>query len=246
VTWHEGPWLGVDFESTGVDPLTARIVTACVAYRSESDSGWTKQWLADAGGEAIPEQATAIHGITTAKALADGQIVIDVAEEVRERLQDAWAMGVPVVAMNASYDLSLLNAELVRADHRPLSIDGPVLDPLVLDRIVEPRRRGKRRLPDLCGHYGVPHTAAAPGEDASQAAGAHDATADALAALRVIWRIGKKYPRLAESTAEELHQLQIEGHAAWAESFEAFLRSQGKADRIERDWPLRRPTVGAH
>jgi DNA polymerase-3 subunit epsilon len=245
VTWHEGPWLGVDFESTGVDPLTARIVTACVAYRSESDSGWTKQWLADAGGEAIPEQATAIHGITTAKALADGQIVIDVAEEVRERLQDAWAMGVPVVAMNASYDLSLLNAELVRADHRPLSIDGPVLDPLALDRIADKWRKGKRTLADLCKHYDVPHTAAAPGEDVEAAAGAHDATADALAALRVLWRIGRKYPDLAALSTQELHERQVEGHAAWAESFESYLRSQGKGDVIDREWPIRRVAVAA-
>lgn len=234
-----GPWLGLDFESSGGDPLTARIVTACVAYRSENDSGWTKEWLADAGGEIIPDGAIAVHGISTERAHADGQPVIDVAEEVRERLQDAWAVGVPVVAMNASYDLSLLNAELVRANHRPLSIDGPVLDPLVLDRMVDKYRRGSRKLPDLCTHCDVPHTAAAPGEDASLAAGAHDATADTLAALRVLWRIGKSYPALAKISLSELHERQIAGHEAWAAGFEAHLRSQGKPDVIERSWPLR-------
>jgi DNA polymerase-3 subunit epsilon len=139
----------------------------------------------------------------------------------------------PVVAMNASYDLTLLNAELLRAGHRELSIDGPVLDPLVLDRMAEPRRRGKRRLPDLCARYQVAHTAAGPGEDASTAAGAHDATADTLAALRVLWRIGKTFPALAACTAEELHDAQIVGHREWAESFEAYLRSVGKGDVID-------------
>lgn len=240
MTWTEGPWLGVDFESTGVDPLTARIVTASVAWRSTNDSGWTKEWLADAGGEEIPEGATAVHGITTDKARFEGQPVIDVAEEVREKLQDAWAHAVPVVAMNASYDLSLLNAELVRAGHRPLSVDGPVLDPLVLDRMADKHRKGKRTLGTLCEVYKVPHTAAAPGEDISQAAGAHDATADVLAALRVVWRIGQSYPNLAAVTATELHAMQVEGHEAWAENFESYLRKQGKGERIDRAWPIRR------
>jgi DNA polymerase-3 subunit epsilon len=229
----------------GVDPLTARVVTACVAYRSEADPGWTRDWLADAGGEEIPQGAVDIHGITTARAHTDGQPVIDVAEEVRELLQKAWANSVPVVAFNAAYDLTLINAELLRAGHRELTIDGPVLDPLVLDRMAEPRRRGKRRLPDLCARYQVAHTAAGPGEDASLAAGAHDATADALAALRVLWRIGKTFPALAACTAEELHDAQIVGHAEWAESFEGYLRSVGKGDVIERDWPIRRAAVPA-
>lgn len=243
--WMEQGLLGFDFESTGVDPLTARIVTACVAYRSESDSGWTRDWLADAGGEEIPEQAQAIHGISTERAHAEGQPVIDVAEEVRELLQKAWANGVPVVAMNASYDLTLLNAELLRAGHRELSIDGPVLDPFVLDKMADKFRRGSRRLPDLCLHYGVRHTSAGPGEDASLAAGAHDATADALAALRVLWRIGQRFPALAACTAEELHEAQITAAAEQALSLTAYWRSIGKGDTADGTWPLRRTAVPA-
>lgn len=243
--WSSGPWLGYDSETTGINPLVDRLVTACVAYRSESDSGWTRDWLADAGGEQIPAEATAIHNVTTERAHAEGQPVIDVAEEVRELLQKAWANGVPVVAMNAVFDLTLLNAELVRAGHRELTIDGPVLDPLVLDRIAVPRRKGKRRLPDLCAHYDVRHTAAGPGESVEGAAGAHDARADVLATLRVLWRIGKSFPALAACTAEELHEAQIVGHAEWATSFEAYLRSVGKGDVISRDWPITRAAVPA-
>lgn len=244
-TWGTGPWLGIDTETTGVDPLSARLVTACVAHRAEADTGWTREWLADAGGEEIPAEATAIHGVTTARAHADGRPAVDVAEEVRELLQEAWGTGVPVVAMNAPYDLTLLNAELVRAGHHELSIDGPVLDPLVLDRMAVPRRRGSRRLPDLCALYHVSHTAAGPGEDATTAAGAHDSTADALAALRVLWRIAKCHPALAAMTAEELHAAQVEGHRQWAESFEAYLRTVGKGDVIDREWPIRRVAVPA-
>lgn len=239
MTWAEGPWLGLDFESTGVDPLTARIVTACVAYRAESDPGWTKEWLADAGGEDIPEGATAIHGVTTERARSEGIEAIAVAEHVREHLQEAWANGVPVAGMNVVYDLTLLNAELVRADHRALSIDGPVLDVLVLDRQVEKYRKGSRKLDALCAHYGVAHTAAAPGEDASQAAGAHDATADVLASLRVLWRIGRNYPALAAMSLGDLHDAQAGWHREWAEHYAAYLESLHRPASIDTSWPLR-------
>jgi len=241
--WLANGLLGVDFESTGIQPLTARIVTACVAYRSESDSGWTKTWIADAGCEIIPDAAVAIHGVTTEKAHAEGQPVADVAEEVRGHLVEAWAKGVPVVAYNASYDLTLLNAELVRAGHTPLSIDGPVLDPLGMDRALDRYRRGGRKLADVCAHYGVRHTSAAPGEAASD--GAHEAPADVLAALRVLWRIGQCYPKVAELELAVLMEQQAIWHAEWADSIEAYWRSVGKGDSVERAWPIRRVEVGA-
>lgn len=241
MTWSTGPWLGYDSETTGIDVFTDRLVTACVAYRSEADSGWTRTWLTNVDGQPIPAEATAVHNITTEYAHEHGEPVIEVAEAVRKLLQDAWAKDIPVVACNASFDLSLLNAELLRAGHRELTIDGPVLDPLVLDRAVDRYRRGSRKLPDLCAHYNVAHTAAGPGEDRDTAAGAHDATADALAALRVIWRLAQKYPDLAAKSAADVHALQAEAHVAWAEGFEAYLRTQGSGEEISRDWPIRRP-----
>jgi len=242
MSWASGPWLGVDFESSGVDPLSARIVTACVAYRSEADAGWTNTWLADAGGEEIPAVATAIHGITTERARAEGQPVADVAEEVRRYLRESWAKGVPVVAYNAVYDLTLLNAELVRAGREPLSIDGPVLDPLVIDRAVS-RRSGSRKLTDVCAYYGVRHTSAAPGEEPTD--GAHDANADVLATLRVLWTLGRRYPNLAALDVAVLMEQQAIWHGEWCDSITAYWRSIGKGDSPERDWPIRRVEVPA-
>lgn len=239
MSWFTAGAVGVDFETNGVNPLTARIVTACVAYRSENGGGWTRTWLADAGGESIPDECVAIHSVTTEKAHREGEPVADVAEAVREQLQDAWANGMPVVAMNAAFDLSLLNAELLRAGHRALSIDGPVLDPLVLDRAVDKYRRGRRNLTALCEHYQVSLTAS-PGEDTESAAGAHDATADVLGALRVLWRIGKRYPALAATSLGDLHTLQVDAHREWAEHFAEYKASRGETvDDLSTDWPLR-------
>ena len=49
----------------------------------------------------------------------------------------------------------------------------PVLDPRVLDKHIDPYRRGGRKLTDLCAHYKVALD------------GAHSADADAIAACRV-------------------------------------------------------------
>jgi DNA polymerase-3 subunit epsilon len=238
MTWAKGPWLGLDFESTGVDPATARIVTACCAYRSESDSGWTQSWLGDAGGEVIPDGAIAIHGVTTERAHAEGRPAGEIAVEIHTILHEAWAGGIPVVCYNAPYDLTLLHAELQRAGHPGLILGGPVLDPLVMDRALDKFRKGKRTLTATCAHYGVRLSSAAPGEDESTAAGAHDSTADTLAALRVLWCIGRKYGDIAAKPLSELQDLQVEWQRAWAENFTAYRRrSNPDAEEIASDWP---------
>jgi DNA polymerase-3 subunit epsilon len=149
--------------------------------------------------------------------------------------------------MNVCYDLSLLNAELVRADLQPLTIDGPVLDPLVLDRAVDRYRRGSRKLTDLCRHYHVPHSAAAPGEDVTAAAGAHDAKADVLAALRVLWRIANAYPQLAAMELADVHERQVKAHEEWATHLQHYLRESGKEPDavVDTAWPIRRAVVPA-
>jgi len=234
--WAQGPLLGLDLESTSPSPREARIVTACVAYRGGSDPGWTREWLADAGGDPVPPETTAIHGITTERAHRDGRPVADVALEVRDQLYDAWDAGMPVVAFNWAYDGTLLSHELERAGHDPLEVRGPCLDPAVIDKQVS-RRRGSRRLGDQCTHWGVAHTSSAPGQTGG--AGAHDATADALAAMRVLWRIASRVPAIGNSSPAELHERQIGWRAEQCASLQAYFRREGQPDAVvEGEWPL--------
>ncbi|MEV6145927.1 MULTISPECIES: 3'-5' exonuclease [unclassified Streptomyces] len=237
MSWHREALVGFDLETTGTEPLEARIVTAAVVGVDGRDGEPVRQrtWLADPGIR-IPAQASAIHGISSERAAAEGRPVREVADEIAETLTGYWRQGVPVVAYNAAFDLTLLTAELRRHGLPSLSdrLDGarigPVIDPYTIDRSVDRYRKGKRNLEAVCVEYGVVH------------GGAHDAGADALAAVRVAYAIAERHGSVAGLTAAELHERQVEWYAQWAADFQQFLRRKGTADAvIDGHWPLREP-----
>lgn len=142
--------------------------------------------------------------------------------------------GVPVVAYNAAFDLTLLAAELRRhalpsLRERLGGLDpAPVIDPYTIDRSVDRYRRGKRNLEAVCREYGVRLDAA------------HDATADALAAARLACAIADRHPKVAALGPADLHRRQIEWYAEWAADFQSFLRRKGDATAVvDGTWPLR-------
>lgn len=75
--WFNGPLLGFDTETTGVDPRHDRLVTAALVFRPASSDAPTRTqdtvstWLANPGVE-IPAGATAVHGITNEVAKTHG------------------------------------------------------------------------------------------------------------------------------------------------------------------------------
>lgn len=184
----------------------------------------------------IPADAVAVHGISNERAAAEGRPADQVADAIAGVLAAYWKTGVPVVAYNASFDLSLLSAELRRyglpslRDRLGGADPAPVIDPYTIDRAVDRYRRGKRTLEAVCAEYGVRLDAA------------HDATADALAAARLACAIADRHPKVAALGPAELHRRQIEWYAAWAADFQDFLRRKGDpAAVVEGMWPLREP-----
>ena len=72
-SWSMHPRAAFDLETTGKDPREARIVTASIVLVDDGGTVVERyEWLADPGMD-IPEEAAAIHGITTAHAQANGQ-----------------------------------------------------------------------------------------------------------------------------------------------------------------------------
>lgn len=219
-----------DLETTGVDVTTDRVVTAHVGLLDGSGAVIrSRDWLADPGVE-IPAGATAVHGITTERALAEGRPAPEVVAEVIEALSALFAAGIPVVAYNAPYDFSLLKHEAVRHGVEPIAAPSPVIDPLVVDKTVDRYRRGKRTLEAVAAHYAVPLE------------GAHDASADAIAAGRVAQALAVRFADVLPATADELHTKQIGWARAQAESLTEYFIRIGRLDpedTVDGSWPIR-------
>jgi DNA polymerase-3 subunit epsilon len=229
--WWEGEFAVFDTETTGKDPEEARIVTAFIgtvhADGSESDA-WTHRIRP---GIPIPEEATAVHGITNemAETYDDPE---DVLPGIVNGLLLALNQGVPIVAFNGRYDFTVLDRDCRRYGIPTLSemtadLIRPVLDPYVLDKSVDQYRKGKRNLSAMCAHYGV---------DLSNA---HEASADALAAGHLARVIIRRHRGL-QIPLDRLHRAQEIFAAQQARSLERYLQQkENNPDiRCEPQWPL--------
>jgi len=217
-----------DLETTGVDVTTSRIVTAhigVIGADGEQLESWS--WLADPGVE-IPAGATAVHGITTERARAEGRPAREVVSEIVDALRALLARPLPLVVYNAAYDLSLLEHEARRHGVEPLASPAPVVDPLVIDKAVDRYRRGKRTLEAAAAHYGVVLT------------GAHDAAADAIAAGRVAQALARKHLDALPEDLAALHGAQVSWHDQQCDSFEDYMRRErDHRFTADRGWPVR-------
>ncbi len=224
--WYET--LGVfDLETTGIDTDTSRIVSAYVGVIDGEGEARGVSWLADPGVE-IPEQASAVHGITTERARAEGREASEVVAEIVAVLRSLLAQNVPVVIYNAAYDLTLLNRECLRYGIEPLTDPSPIIDPLVIDRAMDRYRKGKRTLEITAEFYGV------------QLTDAHDAQADAVAAGRVAQAISLRYFEELGHDVHALHELQVAWAAESAQSFQEYMRRTKDPEFVaEGVWPQR-------
>ncbi|GGX09124.1 3'-5' exonuclease [Streptomyces lomondensis] len=232
-SWFEGALAAFDTETTGVDVETDRIVSAAVVVQDAPGvRPRVSRWLVNPGVP-VPAEATAVHGLTEDHLQRNGRWPSPVMYEIAEALAEQAHAGRPVVVMNAPFDLTLLDRELRR--HRASSLgrwfeSAPllVLDPRVLDKHLDRYRKGRRTLTDLCAHYGV------------ALEGAHDAAADAVAALEVTRAVGRRFAsRLERLAPGELHTLQAVWHAAQARGLQAWFARSGVEEAVDPAWPLR-------
>jgi DNA polymerase-3 subunit epsilon len=224
--WHSGVLGSYDCETTGRDPLEARLVSAAFV----TSDGRRHDFLVDPGIE-IPPDTTAVHGITTAYAREHGSSPAEALEQIAELLAGHLSAGLPLVVFNAPYDLTLLERELERHGLRPLAARvgriAPVIDPLVIDKAVDRFRKGKRNLEAQCAHYGV------------RIEGAHDAAVDAIAAMEVAKALATRYPEVGQATPEDLHRQQEAWKQASERDFAAYRERRGEAHAPEPGWPVR-------
>lgn len=228
--WTELPCLSIDFEATGVDPFTVRIVEAGASIINPDGTlveGWST--VVDPGID-IPDEAAAVHGITTERARTEGwapQLALQrVADFIANHHAD-HAGQAAVVFYNARYDLPLL---LVEADRNNIAVPATagIIDPLVLDKIYDKYRKGSRKLIDTARLYGVPL-------DETEA---HGALADCIAGGRLAFKLAEKFPVLREKSLASLWLEQVRGHEEGRVSFEQYLRRKDPKAVVPSGWPL--------
>lgn len=122
-------YLFFDTETTGLPknwkaPLEdldnwPRIVQmAWLIYDHEGNKKSCKNYIIAPSGFTIPKEASAIHGISTKKAIMEGVSLIHVLEDYRRDLASCDY----IIAHNLNYDINVLGAEYLRAENsNPLS-----------------------------------------------------------------------------------------------------------------------------
>jgi DNA polymerase-3 subunit epsilon len=177
--WADGRLLAFDIETTSVDVETARMVQAAQVYVGGGRPTDSTVLLINPGVP-IPEEATAVHGITDEMA-REGIDAPAAMDEFAHMIDLAISDRVPIVAYNARYDLTILDRELRRHGLKMPDWSAlRVIDPLVIDKHLDRYRKGSRKLDALCEHHGALLDTA------------HDAGSDAISAARLAYVLGKR------------------------------------------------------
>jgi DNA polymerase III subunit epsilon len=137
----------LDTETTGLDPAGGHrlVEVACIELINRIPSGQTFQRYLNPERD-VPPEAQAVHGLSV-EFLKDKPAFSVVADDMLAFIGDA-----PLVAHNAGFDFSFLNAELERAG-RPLLGRERIVDTLLLARRRHPA--GPNSLDSLCARYGI-------------------------------------------------------------------------------------------
>ncbi len=228
--WTGLPFLALDCETTGVDPLNDRIVSVA-AVEVHRDGSTADAWhtIVDPGVE-VPDIPAGMHGITTERARAEGVQPIEAITEVAARVNahhDRHGGQAAVVMFNAPFDWTLLATEAQRVGVE-FPIFAPVLDPLLIDKLLDEYRKGSRKLVAVASHYEVPLS----DEDA------HGALPDAEAAGRVMWRLLDRFPQLGSHTLASMYLRQVRGAEKKRLSFVEYKRRSDPGFRASTGWPI--------
>lgn len=213
----DAPWNDVeiallDVETTGRDAGIDRVIELGIVVGCGGVVVERKNWLINPGVP-IPKEASEVHGIKdddVKDAPTFGAVAKDIAQALRGRVPAAY---------NANFDKTFLLSEFARLGQAAVTAERPPpalrrdiewIDPLVWARELQSDERS-RALGDVAARLGV------------ELDTAHRASADAEAALRVLWALGSdaRVPRAYGALVQEQRRLafaQADERRMWRKS----------------------------
>lgn len=141
--------LVLDTETTGLDKKKDRILELAVLEIDENGCPTGRTFHRYINPQRnVPEEAAAVHGMTTEK-LKDCPLFKDVVSEFLD-----FVKGRDIIIHNAPYDVGMLDAELARLESPAFAtFVASVTDSLALSRLVT--KSDSHTLDTLCDRYGV-------------------------------------------------------------------------------------------
>ena len=186
--WVNHPIALIDVETTGKDAAIDRVVEIGIAIARQGVIVERKNWLVNPG-RPIPKEASDVHGIGD-EDVKDAPSFEAVANDIVAMLD-----GCIPAAYNAAFDRAFLGTELARVGVS-LPRDVEWLDPLVWARELQHAEKS-RALGEVAERLGV------------VLENAHRASADAEAALSVLFALGRdvRVPRSYAAFVQEQRRL---------------------------------------
>ena len=210
-----------DVESTGTSIENDRIITCYAMIQSIKGEILREQhWVIDPGVE-IPKGASDVHGMSTEWVREHGRKDAERAiREIAGFLDEAQMRGCPIVGYNSSFDLGILDRELVRHGAvglgTGLSMATEFFDPIIYDRAMDKYRKGGRKLIDVARHYGIPI-------DDSRL---HQAEYDVIVTAKLAWILLRKSPH----KLDKMQELQVQWKKEWADGLTSYFAKTNKTE----------------
>lgn len=231
--------LAFDTETTGTGFEDDRIVTAHASIVHRDGSHGLDPNALDVivnAGVEISDGAAAVHGVTNERRIAEGISERDAILQIAARLAHAINSGIPIVAFNGTFDFTMVDRALARQNLPPLPLERAVIiDPFVIDKAVDKYRKGKRQLTNVTEHYGV------------EFSNAHEASADAVAAARVLFVMSERLREVARMKLSRLGWSQQLAFQQQAQGLEEHFRRRGTLEApLNKCWlvaPVPEPSV---
>ena len=223
--------IAFDTETTGLDSRNSEIVSAAIVSRGQKDGSFNlTQWLLKTSVRSS-EQALAKHGISWEEQQAEGEDYVESIDGISSMLLgfDGY-----VVTMNGTFDMTMLQGSLDRYEVDKDVSGVRMVDVMVLDRFIDPYRKGRRNLESLAEHYGI-----VADHDF------HSASDDAVVSLMIFDRLLPEL-KAAHIDLDTLDELCAKEYDRQRSDFKEYLLSTGRSGDVRFGYPVntRSETIG--